>query len=715
MLEFGPAKEDGGHLKTWHYPILNGSERSFQKRIIESCLRANTLVCLPTGLGKTFIGLVVMLNFHRWFPNRKIFFMAPTRPLVSQQYKSWNQTFGKNLNIKAVEITGSMGPEKRHNAWNENFIFFTTPQVLDNDLENNLLAKESVVCLVIDEAHKAVGNYAYCSIVNKLSLSRISFRVCALTASPGPNISSIQALIDHLNIAGIEYIGENYEEIKPFVMHRSKQVITVPPDPASQNVRMAIDSIISDFYISPLRAFGINLSTDIESLNVSNFNCPNQSGAVDGYIAGLRIMLHIRDLLVFYGFNAMASYLKSLETGQNSSLKSRIKKQIAGSQTLQEALADVNRMMATNSFTSHPKLKILSDILTVHFNQNSAGDESKAMVFSNFRDSVSEICQYLQKVSAKLRPTALLGHSSRENSPGTRKHCQNDAINDFLDGKYNIIVTTSVGEEGLDIGQVDLIIFYDAHSSPIRLIQRSGRTGRQREGKIFFLVNEKKEKSLLEASERNAQAMDKALANAQIHFNFSKNRNNPLNIDFSSLQMIKFGISTSSGQEKVSRKRKASFTPRNLPSVPEFDFENSVIESITSTGRISHSESTSAILGIFSGHPKKSTHKSNINQIWTLGIKNMPIFKPFGYEPIPLEVYQQCFDTILGSSTSSQIDQVDELPDEFFESQAPSIFKDLSDFENLSSDIISDGKNISTDFIDDNADLEAIDWSDSGF
>ena len=179
--------------------------------------------------------------------------------------------------------------------------------------------------------------------------------------------------------------------------------------------------------------------------------------------------------------------------------------------------------------------------------------------------------------------------------------------------------------------------------------------------------------------------------------------------------MIKFGISTSSGQEKVSRKRKASFTPRNLPSVPEFDFENSVIESITSTGRISHSESTSAILGIFSGHPKKSTHKSNINQIWTLGIKNMPIFKPFGYEPIPLEVYQQCFDTILGSSTSSQIDQVDELPDEFFESQAPSILKDLSDFENLSSDIISDGKNISTDFIDDNADLEAIDWSDSGF
>ena len=58
------------------------------------------------------------------------------------------------------------------------------------------------------------------------------------------------------------------------------------------------------------------------------------------------------------------------------------------------------------------------------------------------------------------------------------------------------MVSTCVGEEGLDIGEVDLIICYDALKSPIRLVQRMGRTGRRREGKIIFLVTKGKEEQV---------------------------------------------------------------------------------------------------------------------------------------------------------------------------------------------------------------------------
>ncbi len=60
----------------------------------------------------------------------------------------------------------------------------------------------------------------------------------------------------------------------------------------------------------------------------------------------------------------------------------------------------------------------------------------------------------------------------------------------FRTGGFNTIVATCVGEEGLDIGEVDLIICYDAPKSPVRMVQRMGRTGRKRDGRIVVLLSE---------------------------------------------------------------------------------------------------------------------------------------------------------------------------------------------------------------------------------
>ena len=54
----------------------------------------------------------------------------------------------------------------------------------------------------------------------------------------------------------------------------------------------------------------------------------------------------------------------------------------------------------------------------------------------------------------------------------------------FFAGEFNCLVATCIAEEGLDIGEVDLIVSFDALNSPVRMVQRMGRTGRKRAGKV---------------------------------------------------------------------------------------------------------------------------------------------------------------------------------------------------------------------------------------
>lgn len=89
----------------WIYPT-NLPVRPYQERMAGAALLANTLVCLPTGLGKTFVAAVVMYNFYRWFPSGKVLFLAPTKPLVAQQMEACGRVMGIPARDMA-EMTGT--------------------------------------------------------------------------------------------------------------------------------------------------------------------------------------------------------------------------------------------------------------------------------------------------------------------------------------------------------------------------------------------------------------------------------------------------------------------------------------------------------------------------------------------------------------------------------------------------------------------------------
>lgn len=118
--------------KTYIYPT-NRPKRDYQFDIVMACFTDNCLVALPTGLGKTFVAGVVMLNcklylaiwhqrlyrsqanapVYRWFPTGKIVFLAPTKPLVNQQIEACQMTCGIPSKDAAVMTGSSVSAKER--------------------------------------------------------------------------------------------------------------------------------------------------------------------------------------------------------------------------------------------------------------------------------------------------------------------------------------------------------------------------------------------------------------------------------------------------------------------------------------------------------------------------------------------------------------------------------------------------------------------------
>lgn len=207
-------KLDPEAMKTWVYPTNLGTIREYQFNIVSRSLFHNTLVALPTGLGKTFIAATVMLNYYRW-TDAQIIFMAPTKPLIAQQMEACYGIAGIRRD-DTVLMTGETTPGLRAEEWLEKRVFFMTPQTVINDLKTGICDPKKIVLLVVDEAHKATGGYAYTEVVAFMRRFNPSFRVLALTATPGSSVEAVQSIIDNLGIARVEVRTEQSLDIRQY-------------------------------------------------------------------------------------------------------------------------------------------------------------------------------------------------------------------------------------------------------------------------------------------------------------------------------------------------------------------------------------------------------------------------------------------------------------------------------------------------------------------
>ncbi|KAJ3323579.1 3'-5' DNA helicase [Boothiomyces sp. JEL0866] len=509
---------DTQNFKTWIFPT-NFKQRDYQFNIIKNSLFSNTLVCLPTGLGKTFIAAVIMYNYYRWFPNSIIVFMAPTRPLVNQQIDACFKITGIPHD-HSVELTGHSSVELRKKMWETKRVFFMTPETFRNDLQTSICPAERVVLTVFDEAHRSTGNYAYVEVIKELNIQQSRYRVLALSATPGSDLQKVQTVINHLNIEKIESRTEDSFDVAPFIHSKSIREVVVEQSELMQSIFNRFGAYLGNILKklvqfkaykieSPEKASPYGLIASRDYWRKSKGSLPQQTGnMIEGYFA-LAITLcgfvqHLFNEGIFSFYSSVNDFI--VEAKQKGNI-SKLKKEFIQDRALIHLLKDVQEEMAKPTFVSHPKIEKLIQIVLEHFanhkeniinetrNGNTVDVETRIMIFSTFRTSVEEICNVLKEHQPLVKPAIFIGQSAGKKGKGLKQKEQLQIINDFKNGIFNVLVATSIGEEGLDIGEIDLIICFDNKKSPIKMLQRIGRTGRKRKGEICLLLNKGQEEN----------------------------------------------------------------------------------------------------------------------------------------------------------------------------------------------------------------------------
>ncbi|KAK8492167.1 hypothetical protein V6N11_046972 [Hibiscus sabdariffa] len=505
--------------KTWIYPV-NVPLRDYQFAITKTALFSNTLVALPTGLGKTLIAAVVIYNYFRWFPDGKIVFAAPSRPLVMQQIEACHNIVGISQEW-TIDMTGQIGPTRRAIFWKTKRVFFVTPQVLEKDIQSGTCLSKYIVCLVIDEAHRALGNYSYCVAVRQLMSMPVHLRILALTATPGSKQPTIQQIINNLYISTLEYRDEHDHDVSPYVHNRKIELIEVPLGQDAVEVNNKLLEVIRP-YVARLHANGLIQNRDYQTLSpVDLLNSRDKfrqapppdlphvkHGEVEAYFAVLITLYHIRKLLSSHGIRPAYEMLEEkLRQGHFSRSMSK-------NEDIMNAKLLMQRSLSHGA--PSPKLSKLLEVLINHF-QTRDPQNSRVIIFSNFRGSVRDIMNALESIRDLVKATEFIGQSSGKALKGQSQKVQQAVLEKFRAGGYNVIVATSIGEEGLDIMEVDLVICFDANVSPLRMIQRMGRTGRKHDGRVVVLACQGSELKGYMRKQANSRSINKHMQNGGIN------------------------------------------------------------------------------------------------------------------------------------------------------------------------------------------------------
>ncbi|CAH0474759.1 unnamed protein product [Peronospora belbahrii] len=515
------------------YPT-NYSIREYQLTIAEKALYHNTLVSLPTGLGKTLVAAVVMYNFYQWFPTGKIVFMAPTKPLVAQQIKACHEIMGIPLSDTA-ELQGNVPPTVRRMLWNSKRVFFCTPQSLQNDLKRGVCAAEKFVCIVVDEAHRATGNYAYCCVVQEIEAKTQFFRVLALSATPGAKFDVIQDVVTNLRISHIESRSADDPDVKRYTHVRQEEVIVCRLGVQIMEVKMQLLKCFTPIvqrlvrgniiqYSDPEKLTSWYVLQAREKFRKSPSYASNRSAESD--LALLVSLLHAKSLLTGHGLSSFCDQIKNWVEERKKGKMSWSKREMLQSSDFQSLELSVAVTASSSNTASHPKLVKLREVLLEHFQRHAAGKSStRAIVFTQYRASVSEIVALLRPLAPLLNAQPFIGQGAsgkaKENK-GQSQKVQQEIVRRFRLGEFNVLVATCIAEEGLDIGEVDLIVSFDALTSPVRMIQRMGRTGRKRVGRVIILVTEGDEEKKLARSASAAKTVSRALTTFKSKFTYSR-------------------------------------------------------------------------------------------------------------------------------------------------------------------------------------------------
>lgn len=474
--------------------IKDFEPRLYQQTIFATAVKYNTLVVLPTGMGKTNVFLMLAAQRLKQYPKSKILLIGPTRPLI-EQYMS---VFKKHFEIDDANLaifTGHVAPKKREELWEKCQVFFSTPQGLENDIISKRIKLEEVSLLGVDEAHRAVGDYAYVFVAKQYIKKATHPRILAMTASPGSDLDKISEVVRNLHVEEIEVRTDEDPDVREYIQEIDIKWVSVKLPAIFSDAKKYLEDFLKE-RIKKLKDWGMIHKADLSFVNKkellglqAQLRGRISQGEKDSVIwnsisllAEIMKVQYALELLETQGVTPFYIYINKLE---RESYTSNVKaaKNLVKDLNFRSAL--IKSQTLYDQKIEHPKLIELKRLVKEEVDKNNG---VKIMVFNQYRDNAADIVNNLNSIE-DVRAELFIGQTKKGETGMSQKQ-QKEMLNLFRSGEFNVLVATSVGEEGLDIPSVDLVVFFEPVPSAIRHIQRRGRTGRQEKGRVIILMAE---------------------------------------------------------------------------------------------------------------------------------------------------------------------------------------------------------------------------------
>ena len=454
--------------------------REYQLKISSRALTGNTLVVLPTGLGKTVIALLVTAEKLRRDEGVCVI-MAPTKPLVEQHY----QFFKECLNIEPSLIALWTGETpSRERVFTSYRIIFATPQLFRNEIFKGRVELGKIVLMVFDEAHRAKGNYAYISIAQKYHAECPFPLILGLTASPGSRREDIEELMKNLFIENLEFRTRSDKDVAPYVKKIDYRLVPIPLNPLVKEARSLIQSFINEQISQALKVFPWDKKPSSFSEITEMINAIKSGPFLDKpeliealkSLARARYLITALERLDLLGSKYFLQFVNRLVEKAKRPGSPKYLAQILNDKRILDAI-ELLKLQNDNA-----KLSKLIELSKKEFESGV----NRIIVFVSYRAASKEVEKELSSIEG-FKVARLVGQASKTGDKGQTQREQEEIISRFKKGEFNVLIATQVGEEGLDISSSDTIIFYDNTPSGIRFVQRVGRTGRNAPGKVYIL------------------------------------------------------------------------------------------------------------------------------------------------------------------------------------------------------------------------------------
>ena len=495
------------------HPLLKHGELRalpFQLDLARVGLDEDLLVVLPTGLGKTVIAALLAAELLRRSEG-KVLVLAPTRPLVQQHSESFARWL---VPLRTARFTGTVRRPIREGAWDSADVVFATPEIVVNDLAANRYRLTDAMLVVFDEAHHAVGKYAYVPLAVQYRAERpAGGRVLCLTASPGGKDERIEEVVANLGVQRIEARSREDDGVREYVQEVQVDYRWVDLSPEAQRIRELLETAahatarklqkMGYLRKKPIRSISVK---DLIALRAEIFARPGPMVRRFGPLFHQLVLLHLHHAQERLETQGLAPFVQYLDRLAAKEKPSRGDIAVLKMPEVVTARREAEEFLRTSREPSHPKLDALVELVRETL-ARPRDHPPRILVFAQYRDTIQTIQSILELQG--WTTGRFVGQATRDaEDKGMNQKDQGRILMAFREGRFPILVASSVAEEGLDVPDVDLVVFFESVPSEIRAIQRRGRTGRSSLGRVTVLLTRETRDVQYQAAEvRREQSM----------------------------------------------------------------------------------------------------------------------------------------------------------------------------------------------------------------